>query len=229
VEIKDGRMTDIMSIRFDEPAPELPGDTQVAIVVLEDASSIQAWSCPEHYTAAEKIAFLHYIYSFMCTNLFINAHHVCESAETSKLFVRALQWLILAVNDLDDAAFFGTISLLNQRLEPLRASILQGVFTGDTLMAGEIQEELLAVARLFESLKKQADDLPVQRRTGNQEVYFRRLEEIRTDRLNHIANRDDLCQALDLASSLDLAGIEVGFFKEVLAASLVRGRTGHKS
>jgi hypothetical protein len=213
-----------VTIKLDEPVCEIPEGATVVILVAEDATGTGAWSYPSYGTIKDKVAFLQYTCSFICTNLYINARDACTSVETAKDYIQTLQWLLFAINTIQYAHYFDTILLLYQRLDPLRTNILKNIITGSSVTADEIQEELLVVTRLFETMRKQSDSLKLEPMGGRrQKQYFLKLEEIRADRLQYLANRDDLCQALDLAGSLDLAGIEVGFFKEALAVSAVRG------
>jgi hypothetical protein len=105
--------------------------------------------------------------------------------------------------------------------------MLRNIFTRDPVdgMVDKMQEELHAVINLFEELKVLSDSVKEEQRKGQlQELYFLKEEEIKVDRLEYLANRNELFNALDVANSYGLVDIEVGFFKEVLAASVVRGR-----
>jgi hypothetical protein len=213
-----------ITIKLDQPRREISIGALVVIAITEDAVGIDAWSCPSRYTAEEKIAFLHFIYSCICANLFIQAKEACASVEISKPYVRALQWLIFELKSIkgyDDA-----VISINMHLESLKTSLLRNMFTGDSVTVDEVQEELVAVSKLFEAWRDESEAVEVEvgRGDGEQGIYFLKVEEIKVDRLRWLSNRDGLCQALELASSYDLVDIEVGFFEETLAASVVRGR-----
>jgi hypothetical protein len=221
---KDPHRQQAVTVRLHEPEREIPDGATVSIVIVEDATSIDAWSCPSDYTTEEKIAFLHYIYCCICSNLFIQAKQACESVDTSKLYIRALQWLIFELKGI--VGYEDTVLSLNFHLDSLKSGLLRNMFTGESVTVDEIQETLLAITKLFEALNRDSETAGAERGAGagDQAVYFLKIGEIKVGRMQHLANRDELLQALDLASSFDLVDIEVGFFKEALAASVVRGR-----
>lgn len=219
----EARQQDVITIKLDEPAPDIPEDVDVAILVVEDASLIPAWSNP--YSINERIAFLNYVYSLIYARFSADARAVCESVATSRLYCKVLQRLVRTINRIEDGRHFSTLLVLNQLIDRLRTRLLMNIFTGCAITAEETQEELLAVAKVFEEWDKQAVGMPSRRKSGQEhELYFIRLDEIRADRLQHIENREELSKAINRANDLNLSDIEVGFFKDVLATSVVRGR-----
>lgn len=203
-------------IRLDEPARDIPEGAAVDIIVLESAAST--------FTIGERVAYLSYIYTLISTKFSADVRAGGASTAISQHYSKVLEWLLCSINSIEDAYQFRTLLVLNEHLQPFRTNLLKHILTGCSITAQEIQEQLSALAEVFAEWVPAAASPGECKPMQEHDIYFLGLDEIRRDRLHYLDNQQALCRALDRATSLELTGIEVGFYKEAPAAAVVRGK-----